>query len=153
MDEHMREQIALFRFGLIAPLLNEQVDPKSYLTEMANRIHEMPYYGEKRIAAKTIQDWYLRYRKMGFEGLKPKKRSDRGHSRKLSPEDEDYILAMRKNFPQVPVTVFYQQLVHQAEINPKQISYFTIYRLLKNSTLSAKKFYRCRRENVLRMIK
>jgi len=83
MDEHMREQIALFRFGLIAPLLNEQVDPKSYLTEMANRIHEMPYYGEKRIAAKTIQDWYLRYRKMGFEGLKPKKRSDRGHSRKL----------------------------------------------------------------------
>ena len=138
MDEHMREQIALFRFGLIAPLLNEQVDPKSYLTEMANRIHEMPYYGEKRIAAKTIQDWYLRYRKMGFEGLKPKKRSDRGHSRKLSPEDEDYILAMRKKFPQVPVTVFYQQLVHQGEINPKQISYFTIYRLLKKFNLVGK---------------
>jgi putative transposase len=138
MDEHMREQIALFRFGLIAPLLNEQVDPKSYLTEMANRIHEMPYYGEKRIAAKTIQDWYLRYRKMGFEGLKPKKRSDRGHSRKLSPEDEDYILAMRKKFPQVPVTVFYQQLVHQGEINPKQIYYFTIYRLLKKFNLVGK---------------
>lgn len=31
-----------------------------------------------------------------MEGLKPKKRFERGHSRKLSPEDEDHILAYRK---------------------------------------------------------
>lgn len=50
MNEKEREQIALFRFGLIAPLFNGQVDPKTYLNELEGKIHSVPYYGERKIA-------------------------------------------------------------------------------------------------------
>ena len=116
--------------------MNGQVDPKTYLKEVAERIHQVPHHGEKRIAAKTILDWCTQYKKGGFEALKPKRRSDRGHSRRLSPEEEEHILALRKKHPHMPVTVFYQHLIEQGEI--QSISYFTIYRLLKKYNLVGK---------------
>ncbi len=108
MDESMRHDMALFRYGLIAPLVNGQVEPKTYLKEVSERVHHVPHQGDKRIAAKTILDWCTRYKKGGFDALKPKRRSDRGHSRRLSPDDEDHILALRKEHPAMPVTVFYE---------------------------------------------
>ena len=138
MNEKEREQVALFRFGLIAPLYNGQVDSKTYLNEVEGKVHQMPYYGERRIAAKTVQDWLLKYRKGGFEALKPKKRSDRGYSRRLSPEDQDHILALRKKSPYMPVTVFYEQLIRQGEIEKNKTSYSTINRLLKKHNMAGK---------------
>lgn len=152
MDESVRQEIALFRYGLIAPLVNGQVDRTSYLKEVSTRMHWVPHYGEKRIAAKTILDWCTQYKKGGFEALKPKRRSDRGHSRRLSPEDEDHILTLRKKLPHMPVTVFYQHLIEQGEIETQLVSYFTIYRLCKNTTSWGKKFYRFLNENGLRTI-
>ncbi|MCM3571516.1 IS481 family transposase, partial [Neobacillus mesonae] len=92
MNEKEREQVALFRYGLIAPLLNGQVDPKEYFKGLEGKIHSVPYYGERRIAEKTMKEWLLHYRRKGFEALKPKKRGDKGNSRRLSPDDQDQIL-------------------------------------------------------------
>ncbi|WP_305847211.1 helix-turn-helix domain-containing protein, partial [Geobacillus sp. DSP4a] len=72
------------------------------------------------------------------DALKPKRRSDRGHSRRLSPDDEDHILALRKEHPTMPVTVFYERLIEQGEIPENHTSYFTIYRLLKKHNLVGK---------------
>lgn len=140
MNEKEREQIALFRYGLIAPLLNGQVDPKAYFEELEGKVHQMPYYGERKIAVKTIKEWLLNYRRHGFEALKPKKRADRGNSRRLSPDDQDHILAIRKKFLHMPVSVFYEQLIKQGEITKNQISYSTINRLLKKHNLAGKVF-------------
>lgn len=71
MDEGMREKITLFRYGLIAPLLNEQVDRSTYLAAVSAKKHDVPCYGEKTYAAKTILDCLLFYRCKGFDGLKP----------------------------------------------------------------------------------
>jgi len=84
MDEKIREEIALFRYGLLAPLLNEQVDRKDYLAQVSAKKHPVPHLGEKEFSPKTILSWLLTYRRLGFEGLKPKRRSDRGQSRTLS---------------------------------------------------------------------
>ncbi len=138
MDEQKRETIALFRYGLIAPLINEQVNPKDYLNEMESRMHSVPYYGEKKIAAKTIQGWCLRYRRYHFEGLKPKKRSDRGNSRRLNPDQQDHILALRREMIDMPVTVFFERLISTGEINQNEISYSTVLRLLKKKKLTGK---------------
>ena len=35
MNESMRHDIALFRYGLIAPLVNGQVEPKTYLKDLS----------------------------------------------------------------------------------------------------------------------
>src|SRR5690606_27988380 len=132
MDEKTREEIALFRYGLIAPLLNGQQESKEYFEELEGKIHQIPYYGERKIATKTIKEWLLNYRRNGFEALKPKRRSDRGDSRRISHEDKDQILEIRKEFLHMPVSVFYEQLVKSGEIKKIQASYSTINRLLKN---------------------
>ncbi|MRX74421.1 DDE-type integrase/transposase/recombinase [Bacillus lacus] len=138
MNEREREQVALFRYGLIAPILNGQVDIKEYLKEVEGKFHSVPYYGERKVAGKTVQEWFLHYRRHGFEGLLPKKRADKGNSRRLSPDDQDQILEIRKKSPHMPVSVFYEQLIANGEINKSQISYSTINRLLKKHNLTGK---------------
>ena len=111
MDEVLREKIALFRYGLIAPLLNGQVDRIAYLAETSVKRHQVPVYGEKTYAVKTILEWLLFYRRKGFDGLKPGTRSDRGRSRTLSALMQDHVLALRKQHAGMPVTVFYDYLI------------------------------------------
>ena len=115
-----------------------QVNQKEYLNELEGKVHSIPYYGERKIAAKTIQEWLLHYRRNGFEALKPKKRADRGDSRRLSPDDQDHILETRKKSPYMPVSVFYELLIQQGEIQQNQVSYSTINRLLKKHNLVGK---------------
>ena len=105
---------------------------------MEGKIHSIPYYGERKVAEKTIKEWLLHYRRNGFEALKPKKRADRVYSRRLSPDDQDHILEIRKKSLHMPVSVFYEQLIEHGEILNNQISYSTINLLLKNTTLGKK---------------
>lgn len=138
MNEKTREEIALFRYGLIAPLLNEQIEPKEYLEKMEGKVHSVPYYGERRVASKTMKEWLLHYRRNGFDALKPKARSDRGNSRRLSPDDKDHILEIRKEYIYMPVSVFYEQLIQRGEITKRDVSYATINRLLKKHQLAGR---------------
>ncbi len=106
------------------------MDRAIYLAEVSEKKHDVPCYGEKRYAAKTILEWLLFYRRKGFDGLKPGTRSDRGKSRTLSQEQQDHMLALRKQHAEMPVTVFYDYLVAKGEILPGRVSYSTIHRFL-----------------------
>ena len=78
-----REDIALKRFALIAPVLNGQVtSQKEYFEKLCASPVDMPYYGLKSYAPKTLASWLNDYRQGGLEALKPGPRSDRGQSRK-----------------------------------------------------------------------
>jgi len=51
-----REQIALFRYGLIAPLLNGQVaSNQDYLAEICGKVQDVPYYGRKELLPKRYK--------------------------------------------------------------------------------------------------
>lgn len=67
----------------------------------------------------------MAYRREGFEGLKPKRRSDRGQPRKLTSEQEEDILALRQLERDMPASVFYDRLVDKGEILPMEVSYAT----------------------------
>jgi len=139
MNEKTREEIALFRYGLIAPLFNGQREPKEYFQELEGKVYQIPHYGERKVAAKTIQEWLLHYRRNGFDALKPKRRADRGNSRRLSPDDKDHILKIRKEeLLHMPVSVFYEQLINRGEIQKHEVSYATINRLLKKHKLAGR---------------
>jgi len=131
-----REQIALFRYGLIAPLLNGQVaSNQEYLAEICAKVHEVPYYGRKEFTPKTIQCWLRAYRSQGFTALKPKGRSDRGVSRVISPELKERILALRQKYRLLSAMLFYETLVSEGVLLPNKVSYHTVYRLLKAQNL------------------
>jgi putative transposase len=132
VEEKDRENIALFRFSLIAPLLNGQVaSRKAYLESVAAKPQEVPYYGVREYTPQTIASWLRDYRQQGFEGLKPKRRSDQGKPRVLSPDLQEEILALRQEERFSPASVFYEQLVAKGVILPDAVSYATVYRFLK----------------------
>ena len=140
MDEHDREEVALFRYGLIAPLLHESVaDRADYLAEVSSRVYQVPYYGSMEYSPKTIRSWLGVYLKHGLDGLKPRRRSDKGKPRVIPVEARQKILELREGNTHVPVTVFHQQLVQKGVIKPQEVSYCSIYRFLKREDLVGKR--------------
>lgn len=136
MDEKLREDVALFRYSLISPFLNGQVSSSSeYLSKICSKIYDVPYYGQKEFAPKTLMEWLRNYRKFGFDSLKPKIRNDIGHSRALSFEKKDLVIEFRKKHSEYSAALFYDKLISSEIINPSDASYCTIYRLLKANNI------------------
>ncbi|HHW18964.1 MAG TPA: helix-turn-helix domain-containing protein [Firmicutes bacterium] len=124
MDDKDREQIALFRYGLIAPMLQGSMgDRASYLASISSRAYEVPYYGIMEYSPKTIEAWFRAYMKEGFDSLKPRQRSDKGKTRVISLDTRRKILDLRQEKTSVPVTAFYQQLIDKEIIKPQEVSY------------------------------
>lgn len=136
MNDNDREQIALFRFRLISPILNGQIkNQKEYLAKVTAKKHDVPYYGLKEYVPKTVYGWLRNYRRNGFDGLKPRKRSDKGKSRKITSELKDKLLKARKEHPEQSVSLFYDQLIVNEIIRPSEVSYSTVYRFFKRKGL------------------
>lgn len=55
MTNEEREAVALFRYGLIAPILNRHCDRKEYLQEICAQKHNVPYYGLKEFSPSTVE--------------------------------------------------------------------------------------------------
>src|SRR2546425_5923998 len=88
MDDKV-EKVALFRYGLIAPLVLETL-PRGELTrraqELAARLYDIPHSTRRQVSVDTLLDWSLRYRRNGLAALSPKPRQDRGQARAVAPE-------------------------------------------------------------------
>ncbi|BCO08919.1 hypothetical protein GF1_12950 [Desulfolithobacter dissulfuricans] len=60
MDEKQREEVALFRFGVISDLVCTRLDPGT-MAEMirskSNQRWHIPYSNRTRISASTIRHW------------------------------------------------------------------------------------------------
>ncbi len=140
MDEKMREQVALFRYGLIVPLINGQIlDQKEYLAEVSNRVHDTPYYGAREFTAKTITNWLRLYKRGGFDALKPKVRNDKGDTRAIRGELKEKILQARTEQMDMPVKLFYEHLVKKGIFLPNQVSYSTLNRYLHRNNLASER--------------
>lgn len=135
MDEEAKKKIALFRFSLIAPLLNhtfQEATAKAYIESICAKAYDVPFYGTKEYAPETIKGWLLDYRKHGIEGLYPLSRSDRGKSRALSEEVKQYILDAKDFCPQRSAKSIYHELIAKGIISPNSISLSTVQRFIKN---------------------
>ncbi len=133
MDEKKRQEIALKRFALISPVLNGFEDnAAAYFRSVCEHPIEMPHYGVREYSPKTLHNWLSDYNRNGFDALKPGYRSDRGKSRKMTPEVEKSILEKIKDFPRMKGSVIYDQLVDEEKINPGKLSRSTFYRYLAN---------------------
>src|ERR1017187_10168084 len=75
------EKVALFRYGLIAPLVLETL-PRGELTsraqQIAARLYDIPHSARRQVSVDTLLDWSLRYRRNGLTALSPQPRQDRG---------------------------------------------------------------------------
>lgn len=139
MDEKKRDEIALFRFGVIAEFFNREFCPgekSALLREKVSQSYSIPHSTRTSIAPATLKDWMTCYRRGGFEALKPKQRSDQGQSRVLSPELSEIIIALKEENPSRTATIIARELELAGHIPPDQrIVPSTIHRLLVNQGL------------------
>jgi len=61
MTDETREQIALFRYKLISPVLAEPGRVQNdYFRTQADREHNVPHYGPRKIKPSTMKGWLKR---------------------------------------------------------------------------------------------
>ena len=135
-DSHndLRQQVALFRYGLIADLLElPPGSPGLYqrLHEKAAREYTIPGTHRTRVAAETLRDWLKRYRAGGFDALLPKRRADRGQPRGLPATVADRLLAIKEANPALSVRLVIEQARADAHISDTvTLAPSTVHRLL-----------------------
>lgn len=137
MDNTLRQKIALFRYSLIAPLLNgtfTQATAKEYLEDICARTYDVPVYGKREYAPETVKGWLLGYRKHGIEGLYPLRRCDKGVSRSLNKLSKKYITDIKTAHPKKTIKVVYHELLARGIIKPGSVSISTVQRFIKKQT-------------------
>jgi len=92
-------------------------------------------WGGRIYKTSTLERWYYRYRRNGFDDLHNRPRSDKGLGRKLSPEAVEALLNMRRTRPELYVATLLRQLERQGTIEPGSVSLTTIYRVLQANGL------------------
>ena len=112
------EQMALFRYGIIAPILHDSSNGQTrYFKQMAQKVFEVPGYGRKKYHWKTFKSWLRTYRRAGFDGLKPKTRTDKGNSRRVDDGLAQVIQQKYQQFPVVNAALLYRMLVDEGYIH------------------------------------
>jgi putative transposase len=133
------EKIALFRYGLIAPLILETL-PRGELTrraqEIASRAYDIPHSTRRTVSIDTLLDWALRYRRSGLEGLTPQPRQDRGQARVVDPQTAALIERLKRENPHRTGTSLLRQLACSQGREQAPLSASTLYRFLRQRGLT-----------------
>ena len=134
MTEKEKEKIALFRYGILSPLITGSYEGKDYefFREAASKIYESISGKEISFHHHTIYRWYKAYLKDGFDGLKPKGRADENRYRKLSDDAVEEIKFNLNEYPRIPATLIYQKLLDNNTITSKTTSLSTVTRFVSS---------------------
>jgi putative transposase len=139
MDREKKEKIAVFRFGVIFPLVEKDLhqywgEKERILRELVSKEWEIPFSTRTYISKATILAWVKRYEDGGrkIEALFPERRGDKGRMRSITDEQIDALMQLRNEHPKLSTP----RLVEIAQGNGvfpagKEVSMASIYRLMK----------------------
>lgn len=133
----IKNEIALFRYGLIAPVVTktfEESSQKEYFQKVADKTYIVNGHEEK-YSWQTIKHWYKKYTKDGYEGLINKTRSDNHSSRKLKDDAIQRIKELKKEFPHISGTLIYGKLSDEGFINPNNVCLGTILKFIRDNRI------------------
>lgn len=138
-DDERRRQIALFRYGLIADLL-EVKGPRcglyARLEEKAARAHCIPGSRRTHVAAETIRGWLGDYRSGGFDALLPTPRKDVGASRSIPRDVQDLLLSVKEEQPELTIPMVIKDARAKGQLPESQeLPLSTVHRLLSRHGL------------------
>lgn len=144
MDNKQREEVALFRFGVISELVSSRLNPgelTGLIRQKSEQRWDIPYSNRTRVSAATIRRWLRLYEQGGRElsSLYPAGRSDRGRSRKIDEETVLALVRLRKQKPSLPVNRVVEELTEKKLVDPGvRLSLSTAYRILQREGLSSR---------------
>ena len=89
MTDDDRNHEALFRHAILGDLLSRHLrrgQLRPALKQLAQQTYEDHCGRSRRVAYKTLEEWFYKYRNGGFDALKPRPRKDRNRSRVLAED-------------------------------------------------------------------
>jgi transposase InsO family protein len=137
-DSRHHETVALFRYGLIADLLN--VDRRGLykkLHEKAARDYDIPGSTRRRVAPETLRGWLRDYRRGGFDALVPKPRCDNGLTRAIPGAIADLLVETKDKNRALSVPLLIDEVRRTGKISAElTLAPATVHRLLAQHGLN-----------------
>lgn len=138
LKEKEIQEIGLFKFSLIAPVVNDTYNAYSkeqFYREVASKTHKHPSGKEVKYSNGTIKRWHMQYKKNGFDGLLPMKRSDAGIPRSFSEKVMNEIYEIKAKFPHITTKMVRRKLIEDSFIKASEVSLSSMYRYIKANNL------------------
>ena len=139
MTDDERNQEALFRHAILGDVLSRNLSRgqlRPALKQLAQETDQDHQGRSRRVAYKTLEEWYYKYRKGGFDALKPQPRKDRNRSRVLAEDIQQLILDMKREDPGRSARLILRELELAGRIRAGQASRSMVQRLLRRHGLS-----------------
>lgn len=141
-DAQYRQNLALFRYGLIAEFIPLPAGTRGLyarLRDKARADYTIPGSTRTRVAVETLRHWLKDYRRGGFDALLPKGRADRGRPRTLPQTVADALMSLKEeqphlSIPQLISTVRQSGAASESLVMPPS----TVHRLLSRAGLMHK---------------
>lgn len=132
--------LALWRYGIISPLLHRDPDGKTQLEaleELARPEYRFPDGHLQKISSETLRKWLSRFRIGGLASLDDQERCDKG--RTLIPaETIERIRSLREEHPRWTLAVLFRRLLEEKVWNGNSPSGASLYRFCRVSGLERK---------------
>ena len=140
MTKGSREQIASFRYSLIAPVVSRQTpltpgELGVFLREVSSREYDIPGSTSRRVSVRSLERYLALYRKGGYEALMPKERNDKGNMR-LPETVLNRAAQLRAERPERSVEQIILLLEAQGAAAPGTVAVSTLARHLRQAGLS-----------------
>lgn len=138
MENKEKQDMALFRFSLIAPLVNETYESASknhFFREVASKTHTLPDGSITKVSSGTIKKWFLKYKHGGFDSLIPKSRKDASKPRNLDSNAIAKIHELKGIYPYITGTLIYQKLIEEGYVKTTKTSLATVLRYIRENNL------------------
>jgi putative transposase len=140
MSEDRPTKVALFRFGVIAPLVCAQLEPaegRELKRAIGERAFTWPDGKMKRVARRTLSHWCWRYRNRGgFAGLVDGKRKDAGRCRAIPHAVLLRAEELRQELPSRSVRQIISLLEQEGFKQATELAEATLNRQLKQKGLT-----------------
>jgi len=142
MDSSLSEQIAAFRYSLIAPIVSRQTpmapgELKAYLERTASQTYHIPGSTKTKVSVRTLERYLSQYRKGEWDGLKPKGRTKKTNLR-IPPAVLQEAIRLRRQRPERSVEQIIFILEEGSVVGPGEIAASTLARHLKKAGASRK---------------
>ena len=141
-DAQYRQNLALFRYGLIAEFIQLPAGTRGLyarLRDKARADYTIPGSTRTRVAVETLRHWIKDYRRGGFDALLPKGRADRGRPRALPQAVADALVSLKEEQPHLSIPQLISA-VRQSGAAPESLVMppSTVHRLLNRAGLMHK---------------
>ena len=133
MDYDDKTEVALWRFGVLGPLVSAELEHGDLAEELrraAERRWQAPDGRRVKLSERTIERWLYAWRRGGFDALRPEGRADAGSSRRIRPEIAQRLVALKKDNMRRSVRRIIKILERLGEVRRGELKRSTVHRLL-----------------------